>query len=202
MKKIVVYDFDKTLTYKDSLFGFFRFSSDKNIWYPFKLIFYVACMVLTKFNLIRNESLKLVGVLIFLKKVDSNMLRLRSNSYHQKIKFNKLYKELNFDQGIDYVIVSASFEDYLRPIFPDYVRVVGSQLAFSQRNGVSLGFNCYGDEKVKALIEQGVNHIDILYTDSYNDLPLAKIAKKIMVVDKDHIFPCQNINEFKTYFKK
>ena len=202
MKKIIVYDFDKTLTYEDTLFGFFRFSSDKNIWYPFKLIIYVVCMVLTKFNLIRNESLKLAGVRIFLKKIDSNMLCVRSNSYHKKIKFNKMYKQLSFDQDVDYIIVSASFEDYLRPIFPDFVRIVGSQLAFNQRNGFSLEVNCYGHEKVKALIEQGVNYIDILYTDSYSDLPLAQIAKKIMIVDKDNIFPCKNINEFKTHFKK
>jgi hypothetical protein len=196
MKKIIVYDFDKTLTCEDTLFGFFRFSSDKNIWYPFKIIIYVACMVLTKFNFISNESLKLAGVHIFLRKVDSNMLRLRSNFYHKKIEFNKIFKELNFDQDIDYVVVSASFEDYLRPIFPNFVRIVGSKLDYSQVNGFFLKFNCYGENKVKALAMHNIACIDTLYTDSINDLPLAKISKRIILIRKDKKIYCNDLDDF------
>ena len=75
MKKIVVYDFDKTLTYKDTLFGFFKFATKKNILYPYKLSIYVLYMILTKSNFITNSKLKDIGIKLFLTNLDINLLR-------------------------------------------------------------------------------------------------------------------------------
>jgi len=50
---IVVYDFDKTLTYKDTLFGFFlEFSKN-----PLKIVSYISLMILAKFGFISNDRI-------------------------------------------------------------------------------------------------------------------------------------------------
>ena len=40
------------------------------------------------------------------------------------------------------------------------------------------------------------------FTDSFDDLPLARISKKITIVDGDNMFSCKNIDEFKDFFRK
>jgi len=113
-----------------------------------------------------------------------------------------LYKKIVFNAEVNYFIVSASFEDYIKPIFPDFVRVIGSKLTRNSENMVTIERNCFGFEKVLSLRSFGINQIDELYTDSYDDLPLVRISKKVIIVSKGDLIECNNTAEFKRFFGK
>ena len=199
--KVVVFDFDKTLTYNDTLFGFFVCASKTNILFPLKVGIYFTLMILTKIKLLSNTKLKELGVLIFLKNKSSSELSSSSVSYKKTIKFNKLFSKYNFNNENIY-IVSASFEDYLISIFPDNVTIIGSQITYNQDLVCGLKFNCYNKNKIDALANANVFKISEFYTDSYSDFPLASISEKIIIVKGDKLHVCNNINEFNTYFGK
>ena len=117
------------------------------------------------------------------------------------VKYSKLYKELQFNNNTKYYVVSGSFEDYIKPLFPNSVCVIGSRLTQDHGDRTILGFNCYGEGKLMALSNLGVDHIDVFYTDSYDDLPLVKISKNTIVVSGDDLIRCNHLHEFIDYFK-
>jgi 2-hydroxy-3-keto-5-methylthiopentenyl-1-phosphate phosphatase len=204
MRKVIVYDFDKTLTNQDTLFAFFRFSEKREILFIFKLCIYFMAMILTKINIFSNDKLKNIGIGLFLSRASADHLNYKFTEFcnSNSFEFSMLYKNLVFEKGTEYYIVSASFEEYLKPMFPDFVHIVGSQLKVNYKGQLTLKFNCYGVGKVDALMNYGINNIDEFYTDSYDDLPLAKMAEKIVIVNKDSITTCKDINEFKLHFDK
>ncbi len=199
---VIVYDFDKTLTYKDTLFGFF-YSSVKNplLLFP-KLTIYMGSMVLAKFKVISNTRLKEIGIRVFLKGKSSHDISLLAQKYAKVIPFNKLYERFDVDPKNRYFIVSASFQEYLYPLFSKDVHVIGSVLSYEKDKVCGLEFNCYKEKKVLALKKIGIDQIDLLYTDSYSDVALAKISKKIVIVDGDKLIEVGNIDEFKRYFNR
>ena len=200
--KIIVFDFDKTLTYHDTLFGFFMLCCRKNFLFPFKVSIYFLLMTLAKLNLISNSKLKKSGVYLFLQGKDVKSIDKLSKIYSKRIKFNKLFNQYNFKKEKKVYIISASFDVYLRKIFPDNVIVIGSQIEYSSGVVIGLKYNCFKDEKINALSKKGVKKIDEFYTDSYSDFSLAKISKKIIIVNRDKLFDCKDIYEFNRYFKK
>ena len=193
---IVVYDFDKTLTYKDTLLGFFlEFSKN-----PLKLFIYFLAMVFAKLKLISNDTLKEVGVRLYLYKKTKDEVKKLSKSYAKKIKTNFIYKDIDYSQTI--YIVSASFEEYLKPLFPKEVFVVASKLRYKDGRVDGVLFNCYGENKIKALKNYKVLKIDSFFTDSYSDLPLVKISKKTVVIKGDEAIECESLDDFKRCFKR
>jgi phosphoserine phosphatase len=202
MKHVVVFDFDKTLTYKDTLLGFFVIAGRERAFFLPKLMFYLFSMVQAKTGLISNTKLKERGVALFLKNLSVEKIQKYAKAYSRHIVFNKLYHSLQYAPNTHYIIVSASFEEYLRPLFPDFVEVIGSRLAYENDSVSGLEFNCYQKEKIKALSEKGIDSIDLLYTDSFSDYALAKIAKKIVIVEKDKVTECKSIEAFREYFQK
>ncbi len=202
MRQVVVYDFDKTLTYKDTLLGFFRFAAKKDLCYQCKWLIYFFGMISAKLGFISNDMLKNIGIKMFLKTLDKNDIEEKFANYYKTIRFNKVFKELAYNDDIDHYIVSASFKEYLQPIFPDFVTILGSEVKYIDTKAYELGYNCYKENKVSCLKKLQVNKIDILYTDSYSDYALAKMSDKIIVVNGDVETVCNSINEFKRYFNK
>jgi phosphoserine phosphatase len=200
--KIIVFDFDKTLSYSDTLFGFFSSASKKNIAHPFKIVIYLFTMVLTKFKVLSNTDLKHIGIILFLKGMNQTQLQSTAINYSKKIQLNRLYREFDFFSKNIIYIVSASFTNYLRPLFPENVKVLGSEILFKKDKITGLSFNCFESNKAKILINKGVTEIDLLYTDSYSDFSLACMAKKIIIIHGDKSYECRNIESFKSYFDK
>lgn len=200
--KIIVFDFDKTLTYRDTLLGFYICASRKNISLLFKLGFYSFIMVLAKINLISNDRLKDLGVSVFLKNKSREEIREIAISYKSKIKFNRLFREYDFDKTKQVYIVSASFNFYLQELFPANVKIIGSEIQYSNNLVSGLKFNCYKGKKVEALANVGVHKISEFYTDSYSDFPLANISVKTVIVKGDKLYTCNSINDFKVFFSK
>ena len=200
--KIIVFDFDKTLSYSDTLFGFFSSAGKKNVAYPFKIIIYFFSMVLTKFKLLSNNELKETGISLFLKGMNKSQLQYVALEYSKKIKMNSLYKEFDFLSKETIYVVSASFTDYLKPLFPSSINILGSDFLFEDGKIIGLKTNCYKSKKAEILFKKGVKLIDITYTDSYDDFPLACLSKKINIVNGDNIYHCKDIQEFNSYFGK
>jgi len=201
-KKIIVFDFDKTLTYKDTLIGYYIFVSNKNFLFIFKMLIYLFYMVLAKLKFVSNDKLKMKGVNLFLKGQNIIKIKQKSIEYSEKIILNKLYFNYDFNNLNERIlIVSASFQDYIYPLFPKNVEIIGSKLNIKDNKVIHLDLNCYSERKVETLKNKGIVEIDVLYTDSISDLPLANISSSSNVVLGDNYKKCININEFKNCFK-
>lgn len=201
-RKIIVFDFDKTLTKKDTLFGFFLFNANKNFLFYFKVTYYCFLMILAKLNFIKNEKLKSKGIQLFLSPLSKEQLKFKFENYHKTITYNSLFSSLDFSEDANYFVLSASFQDYIRPIFPNFVNVMGSTINYKDDVAQELLFNCYEDGKVQLLKAQNILEIDILYTDSFSDFELAKMAKEIIIVNDNRLIKCNTHQEFAAYFKK
>ena len=191
---IVVFDFDKTLTCKDTLFGFYRVCSRKDIAKLVKFLIYAILMVAHKLKFVSNENLKWMGVIVFLRGKSREHITKCANEYSNRIRLSPVY-HTEVKRYSNPYIISASFVDYLIPLFPA-ATVFGSEIEFDDNKVKSLKKNCYGKDKPQVLEEIGIDHIDILYTDSISDLPLAKISKKIKLVKGDRIIGCHNLKHF------
>lgn len=199
----VVFDFDKTLTYNDTLLDFYKMSTSKTLTYPLKRFIYFCVMVLHKLKLISNNSLKHIGVILFLKNLTLEQIDTASTFYYSQIKFNKLYRQFNFnDPRKKIIVISGSFECYLKKIFPPNVMVLASQIEFKNNKVCGVKINCFGSQKATILADNGVYKINRLYTDSYFDYQLAEISNEIIIVKNDEYKTCNNLNEFKEYFRK
>ena len=115
---------------------------------------------------------------------------------------NKLYSNLDFNADAKYFVLSASFQDYIRPIFPNFVNVFGSTIKYKNDSAKGILFNCYKEQKAQLLKKQNIQEIDLLYTDSFSDFELAKMAKNIIIVNDNRLINCKTHQEFATYFKK
>lgn len=198
--KVVVFDFDKTLTYSDTLMRFFINSSEKRITLLYKMPLYLTAMILAKTKIISNTTMKKFGVLLFLKNMDANTINEVSKNYALQIKCNKLYNSFNFNSNSKIIIITASFSSYVKHLFPKNVLVLGSELVYRKDRVRGLKYNCYGKYKTELLLIKGVNHIDVFYTDSKSDLPLVEISSKTIIVNRDDYKTCYSSQEFLRQF--
>ena len=103
-------------------------------------------------------------------------------------KIKDFYKK---QQKEDDVIISASADFFLQQICNrlKIKYLIASKIDI--KNG-KIEYMCHGDVKVKLFYEHFPNKIvDEFYTDSKNDMPMIKIAKKAFLVKKN------NISEYK-----
>ena len=184
---MVVFDFDKTLTYKDTLFGFYKEADGKNILFSFKRILLIFFAILLKVRLINNDQLKKIGISLFLRGKSKNEIHHIANQYVQKIELNKIYENIFLKvPKKERLIVTASFEEYLSLLFPTE-NIIGSKLSYDESKILGLGRNMYNEQKKNELLRLGISSIDFLYTDSDTDKPLMDLAKRVFIVQGDQI---------------
>ncbi|PKD43247.1 haloacid dehalogenase-like hydrolase [Rhodohalobacter barkolensis] len=186
-EQMIVFDFDKTLTEKDTLFGFYRSVHKENFSFLIRRTIHLGAAFIYKLGIINNDQLKKIGVSLFLSGMPVSKLKIMAKEYIGDIKLNQVYYHdfLNAPKQ-KRVIISASFEIYLKELFPEEI-VVGSLLKIKKGTIVGLDRNMYGIRKRNYLMSIGINEIDCLYTDSYSDLPLMKMSKKIFLVKNDEV---------------
>jgi phosphoglycolate phosphatase-like HAD superfamily hydrolase len=86
---VIAFDFDGTLTDKDTLLGFFvQFKTRFKI---VKIILYLMAMIITKLKIISNTRLKAIGVLFFLKEKSKSEIETIGEAYARTIKLNNVY---------------------------------------------------------------------------------------------------------------
>lgn len=191
---IVVFDFDKTLTCKDTLFGFFRQFGTPSFQSYVKQCLYVLLMVLHKLDLVTNTALKRWGVGLFLKGELISDVAQKAKHYAGQIRLSEVHDRY-FVRFTDPIVVSGSLGIYVSHVFPG-ARVVASEVSCD--NGVILGLhrNCFGEAKRIMLREASIERIDVLFTDNKSDLPMAEIAEQIYFVRRDQVTKCRDLRHF------
>lgn len=191
MKQIVAFDFDGTLTTKDTLIAFIRYAKGSmRFWMGF--LRYSPLLVLMKLGLYPNWKVKQKVFSHFFKGVTIEAFndlcqRFAQDNLHllrpQGIKTLMQAQ----DDGAEVVIVSASIDNWVQPFFAD-VTVLGTQIEMN--NGLLTGRfltqNCYGQEKVNRILALYPHREDYhltAYGDSRGDKELLAFA------DESHYKP-------------
>jgi phosphoserine phosphatase len=181
---MIVFDFDKTLTNDDTLFGFYRAVNKEGIFFPLKRLLFFVIAIGKKIKLIDNHQLKKLGIYIFLKGKTKEELKNAAESYASEIDLNTIYRTdfLNCAKQ-NRLIISASYEIYINELFPDET-IIASRLAYKQNRVEGIKRNVFGKNKQLILREMGIQTIEWLYTDSYTDRPLMEMAEQVYLVNE------------------
>ena len=178
-----VYDFDKTIFYKDCSTEFIKFLYFKKPYlflkYGFKT--FIAALEFFVFKVGRKEDAKEVFFEVFKHFNKEEVIKEFWDKNEKGIK--PFYLKQRKD---DDLIISASPTFLIEPICK---RLNINYLA-SPINLDTLkyeGNNCYGEEKVIEYRKHFNEEIDEFYSDSLSDTPLANIAKKAYLVKGDKI---------------
>ena len=157
MKKIVAYDFDGTLTTRDTLLAFILYAKG---WPRFLWGFlrYAPLLVLMKLRLYPNYKAKQKVFALFFRGMqltafDALCQQFAADSHHLLRPEGVKTLERAQAEGAEVLIVSASIDNWVQPFFPT-VQVLGTQVEVSdgKLTGRFLSKNCYGQEKVNRIL--------------------------------------------------
>lgn len=179
--KTIIFDFDKTLTYKDTMNQLFiwRMKGFRLIYWPI----FLFLIFLVKLKIITIKKLKEVCIKLLFPNKQEDILSL-CKVFSKEIELTQIANilEKKIKEGERVIILSASPIYYLQEIFPE-IEIIATTFIFNSQKA----FNCikehpYGKNKYKSLIERNITIIDELYYDSQSDeelFPLCKVAYKI-----------------------
>ena len=191
MKQIVAFDFDGTLTTKDTLLAFIRHACGTRA-FLFGFLRYAPLLVLMKLHLYPNYRAKEKVFAHFFKGMrieEFNGLCQRfakDNRHLLRPEGMKVLQQAQAD-GAEVLIVSASIDNWVQPFFPE-IKVVGTQIEVKDGllTGRFLTNNCYGQEKVNRILalypHRSEYHLTA-YGDSRGDKELLAFA------DESHYKP-------------
>ena len=191
MKKIYAFDFDGTLTTKDTLIEFIRYAKG-SMALGLGFMRYAHLLVLMKIGLYPNYKAKQKVFAHFFKDTtldDFNALckAFAASSSHLLRQEGVAAINRAIEEGSEVVIVSASIDNWVQPFFPQ-VKVVGTQIEVidGKLTGRFLSKNCYGQEKVNRILSLYPNRQDYhltAYGDSRGDKEMLAFA------DESHFKP-------------
>lgn len=188
--KIFVFDFDGTLTTRDTLIAFIRFARG-TAWLVRCLLLLLPRLVLMKLGLVDNGRTKeRLFAMCFkgMATADFNDLCRRfAATVGQSVKRQETWgvMERAVAESNPVYVVSASVDNWVSPFFPDAVTVVGTRVesANDRLTGRFLTPNCYGAEKVRRLkeampdLDNARSHYYIIaYGDSRGDKEMLAYA--------------------------
>lgn len=185
--KYYIYDFDDTIYDGDSGIDLVKFALKKYPIHTFKVVWYSLLYVLRLISKNKYKS-KVFSFVKYIDKID-DFVNEFWNKHEKKLKKFWLEKK---DHSYD-IIISASGYFWLNYIKEKYE--VGDLIAtqYNTKTGEIIGNNCHGEEKVKLFYKKYPDGIiEESYSDSKNDLPLLKEAKRGYWVKKDAIYEFHN----------
>lgn len=187
--QIFLFDFDGTLTTRDTLLAFIRFA--KGRWKLLgTLVLHLPLLLLMKLHLYPNGRMKERIFGFFFKGMreeDFDKICRAFARSHRFLLRPKGMKRINdaLNEGAEVLIVSASIDHWVRPFFEELpeVRVIGTQIEVKngRLTGRFHGKNCYGAEKVRrvaSLLNQREKYELTAYGDSRGDKELLAYADK------------------------
>ena len=188
-KILVLFDFDGTITSKDSLIEFLKFYLGSFRYYV-GLFFLSPVLISYKLKLISNHVAKEKLISHFFKGVDSDVFYDISNKYSteeiDKIVRLKALEKINWhkEKGHEIIVVSASLKCWLLgwckknklEILATEIEVKNNRLTgnFSTKN-------CYGIEKINRIKEKyNLKNYKLIYAygDSEGDKEMLSLAHK------------------------
>ena len=184
MKKIYAFDFDGTLTTKDTLIEFIRYAKG-SMALGLGFMRYAHLLVLMKIGLYPNYKAKQKVFAHFFKDTtldDFNALCKAFAASSSHLLRPNAIEAINhaIKEGSEVLIVSASIDNWVQPFFPQ-VKVVGTQIEVidGKLTGLFLSKNCYGQEKVNRILSLYPNRQDYhltAYGDSRGDKEMLAFA--------------------------
>nr|WP_314496968.1 HAD family hydrolase [uncultured Prevotella sp.] len=191
MRKIYAFDFDGTLTTKDTLLEFIRFAKGSGQMFCGFLLF-SPLLILMKLHLFPNWKVKQKIFSYFFKgmKIDDfNALCTRfaeRNKHLLRPAGIEKVRQAIAEEHTTVLIISASIDNWVRPFFDEIdkkIQVLGTQIETkeSRLTGQFTTKNCYGEEKVNrltALYPHREAYYLIAFGDSRGDKELLAFADK------------------------
>ena len=184
MKKIVAFDFDGTLTTKDTLIEFIRYACGTGAFVRGFLL-YAPLLVLMKLGLFPNWKAKQKVFAYFfegmkIEEFDGVCQRFAKDNQHLLRPKGIEAIQQALDKGAEVLIVSASIDNWVQPFFAE-VKVLGTQVEVidGKLSGRFLTKNCYGQEKVNRILALFPNRSEYhltAYGDSRGDKELLAFA--------------------------
>lgn len=190
MKKetIAVFDFDGTITKKDTLLEFIKFS--KGRWhFFFGFVLFSPMFLAMKLKIYPNWKVKQNLFSFFYKGISLEKYNAWGGEFSSEI--NKIIRpkalealKLHKKDGDKVIIISASIENWIKP----WAEKIGADIVIAtkiqtKKNGLLTGKflskNCFGQEKVNRLLELFPNrkeYILIAYGDSSGDKELIEVS--------------------------
>ena len=186
-KTIALFDFDGTITKKDTYIEFIKhcFGSTRT-YLGFLLLSPV--LVLFKLKLIRNDVAKQITFSYFFKGMSEDYYLQKCKSFtaviNQILKPEAMHKIAHHkSEGHQLIIVSASMEDWILPWAKenDFDEVLSTKIEIqnNQLTGKFATENCHGEQKVirvKQHIPDFSNKYFYAYGDSSGDTPLLEFS--------------------------
>ncbi|MCI1732307.1 MAG: haloacid dehalogenase-like hydrolase [Prevotella sp.] len=191
-EKILFFDFDGTITTKDTLLEFILYSCGK-VKFLLGFLLYSPLLILMKFGLYPNWKAKQHVFSYFFRGMkiddfDSVCRRFAVDCRYLLRPEAVKDMETAMTEGIKVYVVSASIDNWVQPFF-EFAKVLGTQIEVI--NGILTGRfmtpNCYGPEKVRrikeVLTEPRSHYYIIAYGDSRGDKEMLDYA------DEEHFRP-------------
>lgn len=183
--KIYAFDFDGTLTTRDTLLAFIRYArGDRR--FVLGMLRYAPLLVLMKLGLYANWKVKQKVFNHFfggMTMTDFDALCQRFAVDNRQLLRPKGVETMRkaLADGARVIVVSASIDNWVRPFFGEEVEVMGTQVEVSdgRLTGRFLTRNCYGAEKVRRISEHYPHRSEYELTafgDSRGDKELLEYA--------------------------
>ena len=195
-RRVAVFDFDGTLTQKDTLLEFIKFTQGKMSFYSGFLL-YSPMLILMKLRLYPNWRAKEKIFSYFFKGRTLDSFQVAGMSFAKRIEeicnrdvLDILSKHIS--EGDKVYVITASVEDWVRPWCQNKANVIvlGTQAATDDEGRISGRFktkNCYGQEKVNRLLLAEPDRNDYVlfaYGDSRGDKEMIEYADYGYYVNK------------------
>ena len=191
MRKIYAFDFDGTLTTKDTLLEFIRFAKGSGQMFRGFLLF-SPLLLLMKLHLYPNWKAKQQVFSYFFKGMNIDDFNALCTHFAEQNKhllrpvgIDKVRQAIE-DEQATVLIISASIDNWVRPFFDEIdkkIQVLGTQIEIKggRLTGRFTTKNCYGQEKVNrltALYPHREAYELIAFGDSRGDKELLDFADK------------------------
>ena len=157
MNKVYAFDFDGTLTTRDTLLEFIRFACGTTR-FLLGFLLYSPLLVLMKLRLYSNGKAKQKVFAHFFKGMTIEAFDALCQDFastHRHLLRPEVVSQLEqaLSDGAEVLVVSASIDNWVQPFFPK-VKVLGTQIEVidGRLTGRFLTPNCYGKEKVERIL--------------------------------------------------
>ncbi|WP_373707632.1 HAD-IB family hydrolase [Kaistella sp.] len=161
MKKLYCFDFDGTLTYKDTMFLYLKFYNASK--FRIQFIKHIPLFTLLKLNLLDAEKVKKSFISSILKGQSKAKIEKKTQEFFDQY-YPEIFREnaLDFIKNIDYsqtdcYIVSASLDIWVKPFAEKFkMNLIATKAEFKNEvfTGNFVGKNCNGPEKVNRIKEE------------------------------------------------
>ena len=185
MRNLALFDFDGTITTKDSMVEFIKYAVGERAYY-FGLFWLSPMLIAYALKIIPNHKAKEHLLAYFFKEMDINIFESNAKRYSlqeiDKIVRKKAIEKITWHkkEGDRVIIISASLRCWLEPwCIENGIELLSTE--FKVKDGKFTTKNCYGIEKVNRL--KKICDIDkyeyiYAYGDSHGDRELLALGNQ------------------------